>query len=90
MVLVSATKGELGEHAPDALAPGEQLVDRRVAELHAAGRILGVDRVAFLDYLDSGMAGEPTNDAPGSFASADVDEAAARLARSSRKSTPTS
>ena len=28
-----------------------------------------------------GMAGEPTNDAPGSFASADIDEAAARLAR---------
>ena len=81
VVLVSATKGELGEHAPDALAPGEQLVDRRVAELHAAAAVLGVDRVEFLDYLDSGMAGEPTNDAPGSFASADVNEAAARLAR---------
>ena len=38
--------------------------------------ILGVDRVEFLGYLDSGMAGEPTNDAPGSFASADIDEAA--------------
>jgi LmbE family N-acetylglucosaminyl deacetylase len=81
VVLVSATKGELGEHAPDALAPGEQLVDRRIAELHAAADILGADRVEFLDYLDSGMAGEPTNDAPGSFASADVEEAAARLAR---------
>ena len=80
-MLVSATRGELGEHAPDALAPGEQLVDRRVAELHAAAEVLGVDRVEFLDYLDSGMAGEPTNDAPGSFASADIDEAAARLAR---------
>jgi LmbE family N-acetylglucosaminyl deacetylase len=81
VVLVSATRGELGEHAPDSLAPGEQLVDRRVAELHAAAEVLGVDRVEFLDYRDSGMAGEPTNDAPGSFASADVDEAAARLAR---------
>jgi LmbE family N-acetylglucosaminyl deacetylase len=81
VVLVSATRGELGEFAPEALEPGEQLVDRRVAELHAAAEILGVDRVEFLDYLDSGMAGEPTNDAPGSFASADIDEAAARLAR---------
>jgi LmbE family N-acetylglucosaminyl deacetylase len=80
-VLVAATRGELGEHAPDSLAPGEQLVDRRVAELNAAAEILGVDRVEFLGYHDSGMAGEPTNDAPGSFASADVDEAAARLAR---------
>ena len=81
VVLVSATRGELGQYAPDSLAPGEQLVDRRVAELHAAAGVLGVDRVEFLDYLDSGMAGEPTNDAPGSFAGADIDEAAARLAR---------
>ncbi len=81
VVLVSATRGELGEFAPDSLAPGEQLVDRRVAELHAAAEVLGADRVEFLDYVDSGMAGEPTNDAPGSFASADVEEAATRLAR---------
>jgi LmbE family N-acetylglucosaminyl deacetylase len=81
VVLVSATRGELGEYSPDALAPGEQLVDRRVAELHAAAEVLGADRVEFLDYLDSGMAGEPTNDAPGSFAGADVEEAANRLAR---------
>jgi LmbE family N-acetylglucosaminyl deacetylase len=81
VVLVSATRGELGQFAPDSLAPGETLVDRRVAELHAAGEILGVDRIEFLGYRDSGMAGEPTNDAPGSFWSADVDEAAARLAR---------
>ena len=80
VVLVSATRGELGEYAPDALAPGEALVDRRVAELTAAAEILGVDRVEFLGYNDSGMAGEPTNDAPGSFASADIEEAAARLA----------
>jgi LmbE family N-acetylglucosaminyl deacetylase len=81
VVLVAATRGELGEHAPDSLEPGEQLVDRRVSELHAAAEILGVDRVEFLGYRDSGMAGEPTNGAPGSFAGADVDEAAARLAR---------
>ena len=80
VVLVAATRGELGEHAPDVLEPGERLVDRRVAELHAAADILGADRVAFLDYLDSGMAGEPTNDAPGSFWTADIEEAAARLA----------
>ena len=81
VVLVSATRGELGEFAPDSLAPGEQLVDRRVAELHAAAEILGVDRVEFLGYRDSGMAGEPTNDDPGAFATADIDEAAGRLAR---------
>src|ERR1700753_1693740 len=43
--LVSATKGEPGEYAPDALEPGETLVDRRVKELHAAAAVLGADRV---------------------------------------------
>jgi len=81
VILVSATRGELGEFAPDALAPGESLVDRRVAELHAAAEVLGVDRVEFLGYRDSGMAGEPTNDDPEAFWQADIDEAAGRLAR---------
>ncbi len=80
VVLVCATRGELGEVAPGALAPGETLRDRRVDEVHAAAEILGCQRVAFLDYHDSGMAGEPTNDGPNAFAAADVDEAAERLA----------
>jgi LmbE family N-acetylglucosaminyl deacetylase len=81
VVLVTATRGELGEKPEGLLDPGESLVDRRRAELSEAGRILGVDRQEFLDYLDSGMAGTPENDRPGSFASADVDEAAEALAR---------
>ena len=80
VVLVTATRGELGE-VPDDLAGGESLADRRIVELASASAILGVSRQTFLDYLDSGMAGEPTNTAPGSFAAADVDEAGAALAR---------
>jgi LmbE family N-acetylglucosaminyl deacetylase len=80
VVLVTATRGELGE-VPDDLADGESLADRRIKELAAASAILGVSRQTFLDYHDSGMAGEPTNTAPGSFAAADVDEAGAALAR---------
>jgi LmbE family N-acetylglucosaminyl deacetylase len=80
VVLVVATRGELGEYAPDALAPGETITERRVAEQLDAARHLGVDRVEFLGYRDSGMAGEPTNEAPGAFARADREEAAARLA----------
>jgi LmbE family N-acetylglucosaminyl deacetylase len=80
VVLVVATKGELGEVAEGVLQPGEELATRRVAETEAAAKVLGVDRVAFLGYRDSGMMGEPTNDEPGSFWSADIDEAAARLA----------
>jgi LmbE family N-acetylglucosaminyl deacetylase len=74
VVLVTATRGEL-------LEPGESLVDRRRRELLEACRILRVDRQEFLGYLDSGMAGTPENDRPGSFAAADIDEAASALAR---------
>jgi LmbE family N-acetylglucosaminyl deacetylase len=80
VVLVVATRGELGERRPGVLDNEESLTDRRVAETLAAAEILGVDRVEFLGYRDSGMAGDAANDAPGSFASADLDEAATRLA----------
>ncbi len=80
VVLVVATRGEQGEVPEGMLATGESLAERRVAETGAAAEVLGVARVAFLGYEDSGMAGEATNDAPGSFWQADVDEAADRLA----------
>jgi LmbE family N-acetylglucosaminyl deacetylase len=80
VVLVVATRGELGEYAPDALAPGETLTERRVAEQQAAAGVLGVDRIEFLGYRDSGMEGEPTNDDDACFARADIEEAASRLA----------
>ena len=81
VVLVFATRGELGEVADGVLSPGETLAERRVEEAHRSAQILGAKRVEFLDYVDSGMADTDTNDADGSFWSADVDEAARRLAR---------
>jgi LmbE family N-acetylglucosaminyl deacetylase len=80
VVLVLATKGELGEVPDGFLAPGEALADRRAAEARRAAAILGVDRVEFLGYRDSGMDGAPTNGDAAAFSAADVDEAAARLA----------
>ncbi len=80
VVLVVATKGEHGEVPDGYLRPGEPLWERRVAETHAAAEILGVARVEFLGYVDSGMVGTPENDRPGSFWQADVEEAARRLA----------
>jgi LmbE family N-acetylglucosaminyl deacetylase len=79
-VLVVATRGEHGEVVDGVLEPGEHLADRRVAETCRAAEILGVARVEFLGYADSGMMGEPTNDAEGSFWSAPLDEAARRIA----------
>ena len=80
VVLVVATRGEHGEVPDGFLDPGEELWRRRVRETDAAAEILGVSRVEFLDYVDSGMAGREENDAPGSFWQANVDEAARRLA----------
>lgn len=80
VVLVTATAGELGEVPDGLLAPGEDLAGRRAEELAAACTILGVSRHVCLGYGDSGMAGEPSNDAEGSFWRADVEEAAAALA----------
>ena len=80
VVLVVATRGEWGEPVPGILDEGEQLGLRRIVETHRAAEILGAARVEFLGYVDSGMMDEPTNDAPGSFWSADVEHAANRLA----------
>jgi LmbE family N-acetylglucosaminyl deacetylase len=78
VVLVVATNGDHGE-VPDDLRPGETLVDRRRAETAASAEVLGIDRVVWLGYTDSGMTGWPQNDDPSSFHQADVDDAAQRL-----------
>lgn len=79
VVLVLATGGEQGVgYCP--LPAGPTLARARVAETMAAARLLGVARVAFLGYTDSGMPGDPANGAPRAFGRADVDEAARRLA----------
>lgn len=80
VVLVVATRGEEGEVAEGVLAEGEELWERRVEETHRAAEILGVARVEFLGYRDSGMMDLPTNDDPACFWQADVDEAAGKLA----------
>jgi LmbE family N-acetylglucosaminyl deacetylase len=80
VVIVYATRGELGEAPDGLLRPGEALVDRRMDEVRRSTDALGVHRVEFLGYHDSGMMGTPHNDHPHSFWQADVDEAAGRLA----------
>jgi LmbE family N-acetylglucosaminyl deacetylase len=80
VVAVFATRGELGETPPGLLADGETLAQRRTDEARRAGELLGATRVEFLPFHDSGMAGSDTVDAPGAFAAADVDTAAAVLA----------
>ena len=79
-VLVFATQGENGEVAEGFLDVGETLAERRVQETVRSAEILGVQRVEWLGYTDSGMMGTPENDHVESFWQADVEEAATRLA----------
>ena len=80
VVVMYATRGEVGE-APDGLLdPGESLVERRMAEAMRSAEALGVHRVAWLGYRDSGMMGTPDNDDPRCFWRADIEEAAAQVA----------
>jgi LmbE family N-acetylglucosaminyl deacetylase len=88
VVLVVATRGDVGEVAGDFLGDDEALYARRWAELMRSADILGVSRLEWLGYGDSGSgparAPAPTGPAgqsgPVRFVDADIDEAAARLA----------
>jgi N-acetyl-1-D-myo-inositol-2-amino-2-deoxy-alpha-D-glucopyranoside deacetylase len=89
VVLVTATRGEEGEiNNMDDASVRPRLGEVRTEELRRSGEILGVDRQAFLEYRDSGMAGTPSNDDPRSFHSASLGEAAGRLAVIMREERP--
>lgn len=79
VVLVMATDGRHGETPAD-LAASEPLHERRRAETERSAAVLGVHRLHWLGYHDSGMTGWPQNELPDAFTRADVDEAARRLA----------
>ena len=88
VTLVTCTLGELGEIIPPELAHlafdrDGGLGEYRIGELAAACEALGVTDHRFLGgpgrWRDSGMMGTPTNELPGCFWLADVDEAARLL-----------
>lgn len=89
VVLVTATRGEVGEiYNMDEAAARPRLGEIRTKELEAACEILGVDRLEFLGYRDSGMVDTPDNKDPRSFHQAPLEEAAGRLAVLVREERP--
>jgi LmbE family N-acetylglucosaminyl deacetylase len=77
VTLVVATSGQLGRRPP---SHRDDIGVLREAETRQACALLGVDRVEFLRYRDSGMPGDPANDHPDAFARAEPDGAAHRVA----------
>lgn len=97
VTLVTCTRGEFGEIMVPELAHlawdrEDKLGAHRETELAAAMAALGVTDHRFLgepgEYHDSGWIGTPGNHAPDAFWQADVDAAAARLARVVREVRP--
>jgi N-acetyl-1-D-myo-inositol-2-amino-2-deoxy-alpha-D-glucopyranoside deacetylase len=89
VVLVTATRGEVGEiYNMDEETSRPRLGEIRTEELKAAGEILGVDRIEFLGYRDSGMVDTADNKDPRSFHQARLDEAAGKLAVLIREERP--
>ena len=81
VVLVLATDGGAGL-AADELRRDGGLGERRLEEARRSSQALGVARVEWLGYADSGSGAEPEPDVPGvtRFTRAPVEEAAERLA----------
>src|SRR3982074_3084141 len=89
VVLVTATRGEAGEiYNMDEAASRPRLGEIRTEEPKAAGEILGVDRIEFLGYRDSGMVDTADNKDPHSFHQARLDEGAAKHAVFIREERP--
>lgn len=78
-IVVYGSRGDAGETAAD--LGGESLGDRRVREATAACAELGVARIEWLDYADSGMAETKANANPRAFSNADPDEVAKEIIR---------
>lgn len=86
--LVCATRGEAGTVDPQYLANGVSIAELREGELHCAASHLGLKKVFFLGYRDSGMPGTPDNKHPDSQVSHSVDEVAGRVVKYIRELKP--
>jgi LmbE family N-acetylglucosaminyl deacetylase len=86
--LICATRGEVGEVAPEYLKSYPSIAELREAELRCASAHLGLAGIHFMDYRDSGMIGSPDNDHPMAFIAAPVDQVAREVASLMREIKP--
>jgi LmbE family N-acetylglucosaminyl deacetylase len=77
--LVCATRGEVGEADEQAMRSYTSIGAMREAELRCAAGILGLKRVFFLGYRDSGMPNTPPNAHPDAQINHPLDEVAGKV-----------
>jgi LmbE family N-acetylglucosaminyl deacetylase len=71
--LICATRGEAGEVDPEFLEGYQSIAERREDELRCAANYLGLKKVHFLEYRDSGMQGSEDNNHPDAFINAPLE-----------------
>jgi N-acetyl-1-D-myo-inositol-2-amino-2-deoxy-alpha-D-glucopyranoside deacetylase len=86
--LICATRGEVGETPPNFERNDRSIAELRMDELRCAGQILGLKKVHFLKYRDSGMPGSADNSHPRALAAAPMEQVAKEIAGLIRKLKP--
>ncbi|HEX6385966.1 MAG TPA: PIG-L family deacetylase [Anaerolineae bacterium] len=86
--LVCATRGEAGEISDPALATRETLPQVREEELRCSAERLGISKVTFLGFRDSGMAGTEDNEHAEALAVAPAEAVVPKLVEIVRRVRP--
>lgn len=86
--LICATRGEVGEVAPEKLKGFNSVGALREHELCCAANELGLRKVHFLDYRDSGMAGSPENKHKDALVQAPLEDVTKKIAIKIRQLKP--
>ena len=86
--LICATRGEVGEVAPEYLKSYPSIAELREAELRCASAHLGLAGIHFMDYRDSGMVGSPENEHPEALIAAPLEKVAKEVASLMREIKP--
>lgn len=77
--LLCATKGEAGDVSQEKMGGYDSIADLRESELMCAARNLGIKKVHFLDYRDSGMSGSSENHHPQALISQSVEDVSRKI-----------
>jgi len=86
--LVCATRGEAGVMDVEHLGNFKTTAEKREAELRCASQTLGIKKVFFLDYRDSGMPGSEDNKHPNAQINHPVEEVAGKVVKYIREIKP--